>query len=246
MSARLPDFVEPIKAKLVGSMPPGDWVYEIKFDGYRAMALRGGSETRVLSRNEKDLGSKFTEVKDSISALDVQDEIIDGEIVALDEKGRSSFQLLQAFDMGQERPPIVFYAFDLLRLNGKDLQNSPIETRKAKLEALLKKPSGVIRYSVSFIKDVEELLSQARDSGLEGLIGKGSGSRYEPGKRTGAWIKLKLHQEQEFVIGGYTESKGSREYFGALLLSVYGGKKLKFCGRVGTRLYRKISAYSLF
>jgi bifunctional non-homologous end joining protein LigD len=124
--ARLPEFIEPMRAKLVGSMPPGDWIYEIKFDGYRAMALRGGSEMRILSRNQKDLGGKFTEVKDSIAALDIQDAIIDGEIVALDEKGRSSFQLLQAFDMGQERPPIVFYAFDLLRLNGKNLQNLPI------------------------------------------------------------------------------------------------------------------------
>jgi bifunctional non-homologous end joining protein LigD len=105
-SRRLPDFVEPMKAKLLGSMPSGGgWLYEIKFDGYRAVALRGGSETRVLSRNQKDLGSKFPEVKDSIAALDIDDAIVDGEIVALDEKGRSSFQLLQSFDMGPERPP---------------------------------------------------------------------------------------------------------------------------------------------
>ena len=140
-----------MKAKLIESMPSaGAWTYEIKFDGYRALALRGGSETRVLSRNEKDLGVRFPEVTDSIAALDVQEAIVDGEIVALDEKGRSSFQLLQGFDMGQERPPIVFYAFDLLQLNGKNLQNLPIEERKAKLEELLKKPPGVIRYSVSF------------------------------------------------------------------------------------------------
>ena len=205
-SVRLPDFVEPMKAKLVGSMPSGgDWIYEIKFDGYRALALRGGSEMRILSRKQKDLGTKFPEVKDSIAALDVQDAIIDGEIVALDEKGRSSFQLLQGFDMGQERPPIVYYAFDLLRLNGKDLQGLPIEERKSKLEELLKKPPGVIRYSVSFTKDIPELLDRAHKLGLEGLIGKRRGSRYEAGRRTGAWIKIKLHQEQEFVIRGYTE-----------------------------------------
>ena len=98
-----------------------------------------GGETRVLSRNQKDLGGKFPEVKDPIAALDIQDETIDGEIVALGVKGRSSFQLLlQGFDMGQEKPPIVYYAFDLLRLNGKNLQNLPIEKRKAKLEELLK------------------------------------------------------------------------------------------------------------
>ena len=134
------------------------------------MALRGGSETRVLSRNKKDLGGKFPEAKDSIAALDVRDAMIDGEIVAPDEKGPSSFQLLQAFAMGQERPPIVFYAFDLLRVNSKELRNLSIEERKAKFEELLKKPPGVIRYSVSFTKDIEELLSRTRELGLEGLL----------------------------------------------------------------------------
>ena len=238
--ARLPDFVEPMQAKLVDSIRPGDWIYEIKFDGYRALALRGSSETRILSRNQNDLGKKFTEVRDSIAALDVHDTIIDGEIVALDDKGRSSFQILQAFEMGQERPPIVFYAFDLLRLNGKDFQNLPIEERKAKLEELLKKPPGVIRYSVSFTKDIKELLIRAQGLGLEGLIGKRSGSRYEAGKRTIAWVKIKLHQEQEFVIGGYTQPEGARKHFGALLVGVYEDKKLKFAGRVGTGFNDKI------
>src|SRR5258707_15605948 len=103
--------------------------------------------------------------------------------------------------MGQDRPPIVFYAFDLLRLNGKDLRDLPIEERKAKLEELLKMPPGVIRYSVSFVKETPELLDRAHKLGLEGLIGKRSGSKYEAEKRTGAWVKIKLHQEQEFVIG---------------------------------------------
>jgi bifunctional non-homologous end joining protein LigD len=225
-----------MKAKLVDSMLSGHWIYEIKFDGYRALAVRGGGETRILSRNQKDLGSKFPEVKDSIAALDLQDAIIDGEIVALDEKGRSSFQLLQSFDMGQERPPIVFYAFALLQLNGNNLQNLPIEERKAKLEELLKKPPGVIRYSVSFTKDIPELLDRAHKLGLEGLIGKRAGSGYEAGKRTGAWIKVKLHQEQEFVIGGYTEPEGSRKYFGALLVGFYEGQKLKICWQSRDRL----------
>jgi len=166
--------------------------------------------------------------------------IIDGEIVAPDDKGRSSFQLLLGFEMGQERPPIVFYAFDLLRLNGKDFQNLPIEERKAKLEELLKKPPRVIRYSVSFKKDIPELLDRAHKLGLEGLIGKRSGSRYEAGKRNGAWIKLKLHQKQEFVIGGYTEPEGSRKSFGALLVGFYEGKNFKFAGRVGTGFSDKL------
>jgi ATP dependent DNA ligase domain len=109
------------------------------------LALRGGSETRVLSRNEKDFGQQVPKIQKSIAALDVQDTVIDGEIVALDEKGRSSFQLLQGFDMGLARPPIIFYAFDLLRLNGEDLQNLPIDERKAKLTVPEKSAAEIIR-----------------------------------------------------------------------------------------------------
>jgi bifunctional non-homologous end joining protein LigD len=236
----VPGFLVPMQALLVKSIRPGNWIYEIKFDGYRALALRGGNETRILSRNEKDLGGKFPEVKDAVAALNVHDAVIDGEIVALDDKGRSSFQLLQGFDMGLVRPPIVFYAFDLLRLNGEDLRNLPIEERKAKLEGLLKKPPGVIRYSVSFTKKIEELLTRAQELGLEGLIGKRSGSRYEAGKRTGAWVKIKLYQEQEFVIGGFTGPEGSRKHFGALLVGFYEGKSFKFAGRVGTGFSKKL------
>jgi bifunctional non-homologous end joining protein LigD len=239
-TAPFPSFVAPMQAMLVDSIRSGDWIYEIKFDGYRAVALRSRNETRIISRNEKDLGGKFPEIKSAVSALGVQDAIIDGEIVALDDKGRSSFQLLQGFDMGLVRPPIVFYAFDLLRLNGKDLQGLPIEERKAGLEALLKKPPGAIRYSASFRKDIEELLSRVRALGLEGLIGKRTNSHYEAGKRSGAWVKIKLHRQQEFVIGGYTEPEGSRKHFGALLVGFYEGKNLKFAGRVGTGFSEKL------
>ena len=175
-SVRIPDFVEPMQAKPVDSIPPGDWICEIKFDGYRALAMGGGSERRILSRNQNDLGKKFTEVRDSIAALNIDNVIIDGEFVALDETGRSSFQMLRAFETNQERPPIVFYAFDLLQLNGKDLRYLPVEQRKAKPEALLKKPPGVIRYSVSFTKNIQELLGRTRDMGLEGAGHRGKSS----------------------------------------------------------------------
>ncbi len=159
-----------MQALLVGSPPPqGDWLYEIKFDGFRAIALKGGSETRVLSRNEKDFGAKFPEVLESISDLKVKDAVIDGEIVALDEQGISSFQLLQAFELGQERPPIFYYAFDLLRLNGKDLRETPLIQRKDKLGRLLMNPPGVIRLSSSLEGSATQLLDRARDLGLEGL-----------------------------------------------------------------------------
>jgi len=233
-SAPLPQFIEPMKALLVESPPPGDWLYEIKFDGFRAIALKGGSEARLLSRNEKDFGAKFPEVLESISELKVRDAVIDGEIVALDEQGISSFQLLQAFELGEERPPIFYYAFDLLRLNGKDLHESPLKERKGKLGRLLKDPPGVIRLSSSLEGSATQLLDRVRDLGLEGLIGKRKESTYESGRRSGAWVKLKVQREQEFVIGGFTPPGGTRKHFGALLVGVYQEKKLIFVGKVGT------------
>jgi bifunctional non-homologous end joining protein LigD len=140
--------------------------------------LRCAAEVTLGScRDQKDLGKKFKKIRDAIAALDIQDAIIDGEIVALDDKGRPSFQLLQGFDMGVVRPPIVFYAFDLLQLNGKDLRGLPIEERKAKLAALLKRPPTDIRYSPSFTQNIDELLSRVCELSLEGLIGKRAGSK---------------------------------------------------------------------
>jgi bifunctional non-homologous end joining protein LigD len=233
-AATLPSFVELMKAKLAAAPPRGDWIYEIKFDGWRAIALKGGSQARLLSRNQQDFGGKFPEIMESIAALDAQDVVLDGEIVALDEKGRSSFQLLQAYDIGQERPAIFFYAFDILQLNGHDLKNLPLTERKSKLQNLLKNPPGVIRYSAPLGSDLEPLLKQARLFGLEGVIGKLAGSVYEPGRRSGSWIKLKLVLQQEFVIGGYTDPEGSRKYFGSVIVGFYEGDKLLFAGKVGT------------
>ena len=223
-----------MRAKLAKVPSSGDWIYEIKFDGWRAIALKGGNQVRLLSRNSKDLGAKFPEITGSIAELNAHDAIIDGEIVALDENGRSSFQLLQAHDMGQERPPIFFYAFDLLQLNGKDMKKLPLKERKATLQRLLEKPPGVIRYSATLGNNAKDLLKEARKLGLEGLIGKKAKSVYEPGARSGAWIKIKLLQEQEFVIGGYTEPEGTRKFFGSLIVGFYRGKQLVFVGRVGT------------
>ncbi len=239
-TAPLPDFVEPMKARLVNSTPGGDWIYEIKFDGFRALALRGSDETRLLSRNEKDLGGQFPDVLDAVAKLDVTEAVIDGEIVAMDEQGRSSFQLLQAYELGDQSTPLYFYAFDLLRLNGRDLRGEPLEERKSALEKLIGDSTGVIRYSASVGEDAEELLRQTRKLGLEGLIGKRKNSRYETGQRSGAWIKLKLHAEQEFVIGGYSDPEGSRSHFGALLVGVYEKQGLRFVGKVGTGFNAKL------
>jgi bifunctional non-homologous end joining protein LigD len=227
-------FIEPMKARLVNGPQPGEWLYEIKFDGYRALAFKRGNEVRLLSRNGKDFSGKFPEVAESVAGFDADEAILDGEIVALDSKGRSSFQLLQAFELNEKHPPLFYYVFDLLRLNGKDLTGLPITERKTLLEQHLKKETGLLRFSSSLTGNVKELLKKASRLGLEGLIGKRVDSIYEPGRRSGAWVKLKLHQEQEMVIGGYTMPGGSRQHFGALLAGYYENKKLTFAGKVGT------------
>jgi bifunctional non-homologous end joining protein LigD len=145
--ASLLAFIKPMKARLVEEPPPpGDWIYEIKFDGFRAMGFVKDGAVRLLSRNDKDLGGRFLEVVDALAQLDLRDAIIDGEIVALDEKGRSSFQLLQASDLGEKRPSVFFYAFDLLRLDGNDLMQQTLLERKLRLEKLLKNGPVLIRY----------------------------------------------------------------------------------------------------
>jgi bifunctional non-homologous end joining protein LigD len=141
--------------------------------------------------------------------------------------------------MGLVRPPVTFYAFDLLRLNGEDLRGLPIEERKAKLAALLKNPPPAIRYSASFTENIDQLLSKVRELSLEGLIGKRAGSKYDS-KRSGAWIKIKIYRRGSFVIGGYTQPAGERKHLGALLVGVYEGRKLKFAGRVGTGFSEKL------
>lgn len=233
-------FVEPMKARLA-SVPPasGDWIYEIKFDGYRAMAFKNGDAVRLYSRTEKDFGEKFPEIVDAVASVKADEAIIDGEIVALDKNGVSSFQLLQTIEIG-ERPPIYYYAFDLLHLNGKDLRNLTLIKRKAQLEQILKNAPREIRYSASLGNDASKLLKHVARLRLEGLIGKRTDTVYEPGKRTGAWIKLKTRREQEFVIGGYTDPKGTRPHFGALLVGFFDGKQLKYCGKVGTGFNTKL------
>lgn len=239
-TGKAPAFVEPMKARLVASPPTDDgWIYEIKFDGFRALAVIHGNEVRLISRTEKDMTAKFPEITEALQKMDLPTCILDGEIVALDDKGRSSFQMLQAYELGQEQPPLCFYAFDLLTLKGRDQKKLPLLERKARLEKLLP-PSDVIRYSASLEGDAEALLKHAGKLRLEGLIGKRTDSTYEPGRRSGHWIKLKLIAEQEVVIGGYTAPGGSRKHFGALIIGVYADGKLQSVGKVGTGFNAKL------
>jgi bifunctional non-homologous end joining protein LigD len=227
-------FVEPMKALLIDHPPTGQWLYEIKFDGYRALAFKNGSQTSLLSRNNKDFSTRFPEIHHAISQLPAPNAVVDGEIVALDSHGHSSFQTLQAYQLGEEKPPLTFYVFDLLWLNGQDLRAKPLEIRRNLLKQTLKNAPDTLRFSESFDEKPQKLLAHARKLGLEGLIAKRPGSLYETGRRSGAWIKLKLNLQQEFIIGGYTPPGGSRKYFGSLILGVRNGKSWQFTGKVGT------------
>jgi bifunctional non-homologous end joining protein LigD len=230
-----PQFVEPMKARLVDNPPAhGDWLYELKFDGIRAIAVKDNTKTSLVSRNGNKLDARFPEIAEAVKNLPIRDCVIDGEVVALDEEGRSSFQLLQALEMEGRKAPLCFYVFDLLELNGKSLLGLPLEERKQVLAKVCENVGDPIRYSGEISGDVKSLLAEVQRRGLEGLIGKQRNSVYEPGRRSGAWIKLKTVHQQEFVIGGYTPPAGSRKYFGAILVGYYDGGKLKFAGKVGS------------
>ena len=235
-------FVEPMKAKLVTEPPTGrDWVYELKFDGFRAVAVKNGAEVELISRNGNSLAAKFPSLTEAMAeTIPAKSAVLDGEIVALDEQGRSSFQLLQALELGEERPPLCFYVFDLLHADDVDLHDLPLHERKAKLAALLHGVGDPIRYSADLVGDPRKLLAEVKERGLEGVIGKQRDSTYESGRRSGAWIKLKCASEQEFVIGGYTPPQGTRPHFGALLVGFYEAGKLKFAGKVGTGFNAKL------
>ena len=230
-----PRFVEPMKPKLLEKPPAaGEWIYELKFDGIRALAIKAGSKVSLQSRNRNELGARFPEVAAAAQSLPVDECVIDGEVVALDEKGRSSFQLLQALEMEGRKSPVYYYVFDLLQMEGRNLMLLPLETRKALLAKLREDVGDPIRYSGEIGSDPNALLKEIKHLGLEGIVGKQRRSIYEPGRRSGAWIKLKCSHEQEFVIGGYTPPAGSRKYFGAILVGYYEGKRLRFAGKVGT------------
>lgn len=222
-------------ARLLKSPPRGHWLYEVKYDGFRALAFLSKGSVRLVSRNGKDLTGRFPRVSESLESLPLDNTVLDGEIVALDEKGVSSFQLLQAYELGHHTTPLFYYVFDIPQHQGEDLRALPLEARRARLtQVLQRKQHATLRLSENVEGEGNVLLEKARKLGLEGLIGKRAGSLYEAGRRSGAWIKLKTQREQEFVIGGYTDPSGSRSHFGSILTGVYENGNLIYCGKVGT------------
>jgi bifunctional non-homologous end joining protein LigD len=228
-----------MKALGVKEIPHGDWLLEIKLDGYRSLAILRGGQAELWSRNRNSLSSEYPEIVAALKKLKCKDAILDGEIVALDETGRPTFQLLQGLGQSAKRPPLFFYVFDLLRLKGKSLLQMPIEERKAALAGLLAAAPAEIKVSPVFHESPTALLKEAKSKGLEGIVAKQAGSLYEPGQRSGAWLKCRLSLEQEFVIGGFTPPGGSRPYFGAILVGYYEGGELMYAGKVGTGFNHK-------
>jgi len=208
-----------------------EWLYEIKWDGYRAIAELNGSSVKLYSRNGNSFNTSYPIVTAALEKMRLK-AIIDGEIVVLDKEGRSNFQLLQYYGSDSQYP-IAYYVFDLLELKGKNTMELPLAKRKALLVKLLKK-DPVIKYSDHIYEKGEAFfkVSVARD--LEGIMAKKADSLYRPGLRTSEWLKIKNHKSQEAIIAGFTEPGGSRKFFGALVLGVKDGKTLKYVGHTGS------------
>ena len=233
--AAMPSFIKPALATLKNNAPEGSrWLHEIKFDGYRLQARIEKGEVVLLTRSGLDWTEKFGEaIRQSLAALPAETAIIDGELVVEKESGVSDFSALQA-DLSEGRQDrFRYYVFDLLYLDGRDLQGAALVDRKALLEKLLPSNDPVLRYSAHFQEDGEKVLQHACSLGLEGVISKVAESPYVSGRK-GQWIKSKCSSGQEFVIGGYTLSSSSDQAIGSLALGVYENGKLRHVGRVGT------------
>jgi len=221
----------PMLATLSENVPTGkDWVYEVKFDGFRTVGYLRRGAVELLSRHEKNLNERFAIVARELpKAVRSPSFVVDGEVCAVDEQGRSSFSLMQ-----QGKGTLVYYVFDLLELEGEPVIDRPLTERRALLEPLLDRRNAIVRLSEEF-DDGGALYEAAREQGLEGIIAKRASSPYKPGQRTRDWLKVKARYRQEFVIAGYTKGEGRRSAtLGALVLGVWKGKELHWVGNVGT------------
>jgi bifunctional non-homologous end joining protein LigD len=208
---------------------PG-WVFETKWDGFRAIAVTGPGHASLYSRNGNDISRKYPSICAALAAIK-HEAVLDGELVALDEHGRSRFQLLQ--NVGRNAARLLYCVFDLLYLDGKDLRGKPLLERKQLLDQILPK-SRLLLYSAHVAGDGIKAFNRAARAGEEGVMAKLASGRYYSGVRTREWLKVKASQEQEVVIVGFTAPRRSRKYFGALVLAVRDGKHWKYAGRAGT------------
>lgn len=240
VKAPMPAKIEPMLAVLSSTLPQGsDWLYEVKWDGYRSLCFIEKGKVRMVSRRGNPMDAQFPEIARALSqSIKAESAIIDGEIVAFDENGVPSFQLLQnhfgfrrsATIRGEKPQAFNFFAFDLLYLNGYDLRKAALIDRRQLLASIIL-PNETVKYSEHFIGRGDELLHAVREKGLEGVIAKQAQSKYES-KRSSCWVKLKLTCQQDFVICGYI--LGERELFGSLVLGYYREGKLVYAGNVGS------------
>src|SRR4051794_40575137 len=241
----MPDRIEPMAATLAGkAFSDPDWLFEIKWDGYRVEAVVRDGKVKLWTRNLKDAETYFPGLLTPPSWIDAREAIVDGEVVALDDEGRPDFSLLQeriserrtgsaGARQGLSAGPLVYQVFDLLHLDGRSLLKVPLEDRKRLLRSVLRETSRV-RFAAHVVGDGEAFKEAARTRGLEGIVAKLRRSRYEPGRRTPAWLKLKIRPEQELVVGGWTPGEGNARDLGALAVGFYEDGKLRFCGKVGS------------
>ncbi len=244
----MPASIEPMKATLAERAPRGDeWLFEIKWDGVRAIAFVDNEEVRLQARSGLRCERQYPELGVLPHHLAASRAILDGEIAVLDSKGVSQFHLIQPRIANSDpntiahlvrSTPVVYFAFDLIYLDGYDLRNVELEKRRELLERVLT-PGSFVRISDVFPGAGEALLEAARENGLEGIIAKHARSCYES-RRSREWLKIKIVTEQEFVIGGFTEPQGDRAHFGALVLGVQKEGKLRWVGNVGTGFDQKL------
>jgi bifunctional non-homologous end joining protein LigD len=235
-TSKLPTFKPPQLATLTDSMPQGkDWLHEIKFDGYRGLAYIQDGKVTMYTRTGQDWTHKFRTLANTLAKLPVKTAILDGEIVALNEKGASSFKTLQNILSEDGEGALQYYVFDLLYLDGKDLTDLPLIERKKQLQALLKSKSLKNRafYSEHIAKSDEALLKKLCGMDMEGIISKRADAPYE-NRRSTAWLKTKCHKRQEFVIGGFTLPTHAERGIGALLIGYWEKEKFIYAGKVGT------------
>ena len=231
----MPEFVQPQLATLMTEAPKGDeWLHELKFDGYRLLCHLERGRVRLWTRNQKDWTEKFPDVVKALKTLRVQSAILDGEIVALDASGRSSFQMLQQSIKQPRGRNLVLHVFDLIYIDGFMITRTPLVERKQVLAELIASVSGnkILRYSDHIEGNGPKFLKQACELGIEGIVSKLANSVYES-TRSRSWLKIKCLRRQEFVIAGYTLSEKGIP-FSSLVLGVYDKGKLIYAGRAGT------------
>lgn len=208
-----------------------EWLFEIKWDGYRAITEKKNNKIQLYSRNGLNFKNTYPVVADQLKVIEA-DAVLDGEIVVLNKEGKPDFQFLQHYSENQDRP-IQYYIFDLLELNGTDTTQLPLTGRKELLQKIIPY-NEVIKYSDHILKKGKEFFAASKEKNLEGIMAKKADSKYFPGRRTSDWLKIKHHKTEEAVIAGYTEPSGARKYFGALILAAKDGDTFKYIGHTGT------------